>query len=39
MLVSPVFQARTKHIEIDYHNVREKVAQEALVTRFICSSD
>lgn len=32
MTVNPVFNARTKHIEIDYHFVREKVALGSLVT-------
>jgi hypothetical protein len=31
------FHARTKHIELDYHFVREKVAAGAIHVRFICS--
>jgi hypothetical protein len=34
-----VFHARTKHIEVDFHFVREKVALGALDVRFIASGD
>ncbi|KAK2982256.1 hypothetical protein RJ640_016386 [Escallonia rubra] len=38
MSINPIFHARTKHIEVDYHFVREKVALGSLVTRFVSSN-
>lgn len=36
---NPVFYARTKHIEVDFHFVREWVALKMLEVRFVYSSD
>ena len=39
MTVNPVFHGRTKHIELDYHYVREKVALGSLETHFVSSTN
>jgi Reverse transcriptase (RNA-dependent DNA polymerase) len=36
---NPAFHARIKHIELDYHFVREKVSDGTIHIRFICSQD
>lgn len=39
MSINPVFHARTKDIEMDYHFVRYKVAVGSLVTRYVPSRE
>ncbi len=38
MLILCFIYGRTKHVEIDYHFIRDKVALDTLITRFIPSS-
>jgi len=37
--VNPIFHSRTKHIEVDYHFIRDRVAKKEIQICFISSQD
>ena len=39
LAANPVYHARTKHIELDIHFIRDKVLQKQLEIRYIPSAD
>jgi hypothetical protein len=39
LTANPIFNGRTKHVEVDFHFVREQVAHKALEVRIISSKD
>ena len=36
---NPVFDARTKHVEVDYHFIRERVLRKDLAISFVFGKD
>lgn len=38
MTINPIFHSLSKHIELDYHFVRERVSMGLLITRHVSST-
>ena len=36
---NPIFHEMTKHIEVNYHFIREKIASRCMTTSFVNTSD
>jgi hypothetical protein len=36
---NPIYHARTKHIKVDYHFIREKILHKDLVASYISTAD
>ncbi|XP_035541384.1 uncharacterized mitochondrial protein AtMg00810-like [Juglans regia] len=39
LATNPVYHAKTKHIEVDYHFIREKVVNKDITTRYLSTID
>lgn len=39
LVANPVYHSRTKHMEVDFHFIRDRVAAKSLIVKFISSKD